>query len=134
MSQELTRAYGWVTKQWPGLAVRQHIPRKKGWPDFVLVDRYVIFAEVKWLDLPDQMPEPAPMQLHWLNQLDANGALALVLCAHDDVGHTLGLQDQKGWLAFKPPFGRDVGRIPWWSGRHLSELAIKSIYWHQQKR
>lgn len=134
MSQELTRAYKWVKKQWPGLAVRQHQPRNKGWPDFVLVDKYVIFAEVKWLDGYDQMPKPAPMQLHWLNQLHAHGALGIILCAYDDIGHKLGMTDEEGWVAFTGPFTREVNNGNWfWAGKDLKELAIKSIYWHEDK-
>lgn len=133
MSQELTRAYARVKREWPGLAVRQHQPRNKGWPDFVLVDKYVIFAEVKWLDRRDQLPEPAPMQFHWMNQLHAHGALGLILCAHDKEGHDLGMTDQQGWVAWQGPFARAVGQHPWWAGKHLRELAIKSIYWHEDK-
>lgn len=127
MSHELTIAYSRVKKQWPGLIVRQHQPRIKGWPDFILLNGKVTFAEVKWLEDARIMPILQPMQRHWLNLLHANGAGAVLLVAHPE-----------SWSCWRAPFlrafagkrGRDHTYIPfapWWTGDHLEGLSIKIL-------
>jgi len=119
MSEELTRAYARIKRQWPGLAIRQHQPRIKGWPDFILIGGRVIFAEVKWLSKNTQVPCLAPMQSHWLNLLHKNGAHAFLLGCWVN-----------GWIAWSAPFERVVFNVgvfpstdPWWVGKSLVNLS-----------
>lgn len=139
MSRELTTAYVRIRKQWPGIAIRQHQPRNKGWPDFVFIHGHVTFVEVKWFIDPTQVPVLEPTQHHWLNRLASYGATGLLLAGHGKHGHVLGCKGN-GWLAWRAPLPKSFvwtrsiisgARLatphPWWFGEHLSELSNKLV-------
>lgn len=132
MSREISVAYARLRKQWPGLVVRQHQPRNKGWPDFVLIDECVAFVEVKWFIDYEQCPYVEPAQWAWLNKLAQHGALGLVLCGYDKQGSWFGLERCPGWVAWRAPLIREftkrrVDRLafpePYWVGSHLNDLS-----------
>jgi len=127
MSRELDIAYPRIKRQWPGLVIRQHQPRIKGWPDFILIDGEVIFAEVKWIKNVGQRPVLDPTQAHWLNELKRNGAITYLLVGHQD-----------GWLAWDRDFQRFTKALadsdlpnPEWSGINLSQLSVH-VSWKRE--
>jgi len=124
MSRELDIAYPRIKRQWPGLVIRQHQPRIKGWPDFILIDGEVIFAEVKWIKNVGHRPVLDPTQAHWLEELRRNGAIACLLVGHPD-----------GWVAWQQDFQRftkafndtDLPNANW-SGKMLAEFSTHILW------